>query len=155
MAPPMTKVAGVPGTRPDFGPALVLATSGALLTLAPVTAKQFGLLDHLPDPSARIFASDQITDSSMAHPLGIPDGVLGIASYSATLGLVLLARKRPIAHKLLAAKLVADGTVAAFTTVRQVAGFRKLCSWCMATAICTALMVIAGRKVIATELSRL
>jgi uncharacterized membrane protein len=136
-------------------PSLVIATSAALLTLAPVAASQLGLLDHLPDPPSSIFASDEITGSSLAHPLGIPDSLLGIASYGGTLTLVLLARERPQVRKLLVAKLVADGAAAGFNAVRQIASFRKLCSWCTATAICTAVMVIAGRKLIASEVSRL
>lgn len=139
----------------DYGPALLIATSAALLTLAPVAASQLGLLDHLLDLSAGIFASDEITGSSLAHPLGIPDSLLGIASYTATLGLAFLGRHHPVARTLLATKLVADGTAAGVNTVRQIATFRKLCSWCTATAVCTVIMVIAGRKVIATELSRL
>ena len=57
----------------------------------------------------------------------------------------------PKTRKLLAIKLLADGSLAAFNVLRQVVSFRKLCSWCTATAVCTAAMVIAGRKVIAEE----
>lgn len=149
----MTNPAAVPDDAFAPGWALALATSAALLTLIPVAGRQMGLIDHLPDPPAEIFASDQITGSSMAHPLGIPDSLLGIASYSATLGLVLLARRCPLARKLLAVKLVADGAAAGFNTVRQVTGFRKLCSWCTATAVCTGVMVLAGRELIEDELS--
>ena len=148
----MTTAGVVSVNKPDFGPALVIATSAALLTLAPVAARQLGLIDHLPDPQGSVFASDEITGSPLAHPMGIPDSLLGIASYSATLGLVLLARHHPLGRKLLAAKLVADGAAAGVNTVRQIANFRKLCSWCTATAISTVFMVVAGRKIIATEL---
>jgi uncharacterized membrane protein len=130
---------------------LIIATSAALLTLVPVAASQMGLLDHLPDPPSTIFDSDSITRSSLAHPLGIPDSLLGMASYSATLGLILLARERSLARKLLAAKLIADGVAAGVNTTRQIVSFRKLCSWCTATAICTAAMILAGRKLIAGE----
>jgi uncharacterized membrane protein len=151
----MTNADAVPENAPDVGPALVIATSAALLTLIPVAARQLGLIDHLPDPPGSIFASDEIIGSSMAHPLGIPDSLLGIGSYGATLALVLLAHKRPLVRKLLAAKLAADGTAACFNTVRQIAVFRKLCWWCTTTAICTAVVILAGRKLIASEASRL
>jgi len=130
---------------------LVIATSAALATLVPVVAHQLGLLRHLPDPPGAIFDSDRITASKAARPLGVPDGILGVGSYGATLALVLLARKNPAARKLLALKLVADGSMAGFNVVRQVVSFRKVCSWCTGTAICTAAMVIAGRKIIAEE----
>jgi uncharacterized membrane protein len=140
------------GNTPPYSAALIIATSAALVTLAPIAASQMGLLDHLPDPPSRIFDSDRITSSSLARPLGVPDSLLGIASYSATLGLILLARERSLARKLLAAKLIGDGAAAGINTARQIVSFRKLCSWCTATAICTAVMILAGRKLIAREL---
>ena len=125
---------------------LMVATSAALLTLLPVAAHQLGFLDHLPDPPGAIFASDRITESSAAHPMGIPDSLLGISSYGATLGLVLLVRKHPTAARLLRAKLLLDGSAAAFNVVRQVKMFGKICSWCTGTALCTAFMLLGGRK---------
>jgi len=132
--------------------ALLAAGYAALATLIPVAAHQLGVLDHLPDPPLSIFASDQITQSKTAHPLGIPDSLVGLGSYAATLGLVGLARTQPMARKLLALKLLGDGSIAGFNVVRQVVSFRKLCSWCTATALCTAVMLIAGRRLIAEEL---
>ncbi len=137
------------GSFPDVP--LSIATAAAVATLIPVVAHQLGTLASLPDPPGSLFASNQITDSKAAHPLGIPDGILGIGSYGVTLALVLLARRRQKARRLLALKLMADGSLASFNVVRQVVSFGKLCSWCTGTAICTAAMVFAGRKVIAEE----
>jgi uncharacterized membrane protein len=131
---------------------LAAATCAAISTLLPVVAYQLGAVDHLPDPPGSLFASDRITESKAAHPLGIPDGFLGLGSYGVTLGLVMLAQKSPRARKLLALKLLGDGSLAGFNVARQVISFRKLCSWCTATALCTAVMLIAGRRVIAGEL---
>jgi len=139
--------------RPDT--LLVTAASAALVTLLPVAAHQMGCLAHLPDPPGELFASDRITESKAAHPLGIPDGLLGLGSYGTTLSLILLARSRPKARRFLALKLVGDGAVAAFNVVRQVATFGKVCSWCTGTALCTAVMVIAGRSLIADEAKEL
>jgi uncharacterized membrane protein len=133
--------------------ALLITTSAALATLVPVAAHQLGWIDHLPDPPTELFASDAITESNAAHPLGIPDSLLGLGSYGATLALVLMARKRQGASKLLAAKLLADGSLAGFNMARQIVSFRKLCSWCTGTALCTAAMLFAGRKLIAVQLS--
>lgn len=131
--------------------ALLMATTSAVATLIPVVAHQLGALASLPDPPSSLFASNRITESKAAHPLGIPDGLLGLGSYGVTLALALLARRHPSTRKLLALKLVADGSLAGFNVLRQVISFGKLCSWCTGTAICTAAMVIAGRKVIAEE----
>ena len=125
--------------------ALIAATSAALLTLIPVAAHQFGLLAHLPDPSGSIFASDKITDSKAAHPLGIPDSTLGLLSYGATLGLALAAPLDKNLGRLLGLKLLVDGSAAGFNVTRQLISFRKLCSWCTGTAVCTAIMLFAGR----------
>ena len=131
---------------------LIASTAAALCTLLPVAAHQLRLLKHLPDPPC-FFASDEITDSKTAHPFGIPDSLLGLGSYGTTLSLMLLSKSRPTARKLLAAKLLVDGAVAGFNVVRQIVLFRKVCFWCCGTALCTSLMVLAGREVIATELS--
>lgn len=130
---------------------LTAATCAAIGTLLPVLAHQAGAIDHLPDPPGP-FASDRITDSKAAHPLGIPDSVLGLGSYGMTLALVTVARRSTQARKLLALKLAGDGVLASFNVVRQIVSFRRMCSWCTATALCTAVMVFAGRRIIAREL---
>jgi len=131
--------------------ALIVATSAALLTLFPVAAHQLNLLPHLPDPPSAIFSSDHITESNAANPFGIPDSLLGLGSYGATLALIFLSQRRPMARKLLAMKLIADGSVASFNVVRQLVSFGKICSWCTGTALCTAAMLFAGRKLLAPE----
>lgn len=120
---------------------LAAVTVAALATLLPVAAFQCGLLRHLPDPPYSLFDSDAITSSKLAHPLGIPDAVLGLGSYGVTLSLILLSRRSCMARKLLPWKVAADGSIAAFNLVRQVLVFNKLCSWCTGTAVCTALML--------------
>lgn len=132
---------------------LVAATGAAIATLIPVAARQMGVIDSLPDPPGSLFDSDRITASKAAHPLGIPDGLLGLGSYSVTLELALMARKHPGARRVLAFKLAGDGALAGFNVVRQIVSFRKLCSWCTATALCTVVMLFAGRHVIAEEIS--
>lgn len=129
--------------------ALIAATSVALLTLTVVTSHQLGYLDHLPDPPGTIFSSDEITESKAAHPLGIPDGLLGLGSYGATLALAVLTQRHRRVRKLLRMKLIADSSVAGVNMVRQLVSFGKMCSWCTGTALCTAVMLVAGRGLIA------
>ena len=132
---------------------MIGACSVAIGTLVPVALHQLGALDHLPDPPGRVFDSDRITESEMAHPFGVPDSLLGLASYGTTLGLALMSVRCAAARRLLGGKLVLDGAAAAFNATRQVTRFGKLCSWCMGTALATAVMVCAGRNVI-TETAR-
>ena len=102
---------------------VVVACSAALLTLLPVSAHQLGYLHHLPDPPGKAFASDRITGSEAAHPFGLPDGLLGLASYSVTLALALNASRSLQLRRALALKLVLDSSLAGFNMVRQVISF--------------------------------
>ena len=125
------------------------AVTGAALalgTLIPVALYQTGVLRKLPDPPGAIFDSDYITSSKDAHPFGIPDSLLGLGSYGATLALLLGAPKCGVVRKVLAVKLAADSTMAATNVVKQLVKFRRVCSWCTGTAIATGIMVAAGRK---------
>ena len=129
---------------------IALAGCGAALgTLVVVALFQSELIDRLPDPPGSVFDSERITLSPMAHPAGIPDSYLGLASYSVTLALLLLAKEHAWARRALGFKLVADAGAASFNAVRQVVSFRKLCSWCTGTALATAVMVYGGRKTVA------
>jgi uncharacterized membrane protein len=86
--------------------------------------------------------------SKAAHPFGVPDGLLGVASYGATMALLLAARGQPKVRPLLAVKLAGDAGFAGFNVVRQIVQFRRVCSWCMLTALATGVMVYAGRKML-------
>ena len=124
-----------------------VACVAAMAALLPVVGKQLGVLPHLPDPPSGVFDSDAITASPQAHPFGVPDGVLGLASYGTTFLLLLAARGRsPVAQKLLAAKLTGDASMAVFNVARQPVTFRKLCSWCMGAAVATGAMVMFARR---------
>ncbi len=126
----------------------VAACGVAIGTLVAVALFQSGAIERLPDPPGKVFASERITLSKMAHPLGIPDSYLGLGSYGATLTLLLLANKKTWARRALGFKLMADGAAAGFNAVRQVKAFGKLCSWCTGTALATGVMVYAGRRAV-------
>jgi uncharacterized membrane protein len=132
---------------------LLGATCAALATLVPVGLYQTGIISRLPDPPMSVFDSERITTSKAAHPLGIPDALLGLASFSATLTLAILARRHKTARSLLGAKLVLDASAAGFNLGRQVFSFGKLCSWCTATAISAGVMAFAGRDAIHETIS--
>ncbi len=132
---------------------MLAACGAAIATLTPVVLHQLGVIEHLPDLPGAVFASDAITESKMAHPLGVPDGLLGLASYGTTLALAVAAPRSAAVRRALGAKLLADGGAAGFNAVRQVVRFRKLCSWCMGTVAATAVMVWAGRRAIAEMVS--
>jgi len=131
---------------------LIGASCVALAMLVPVALYQLGAVSTLPDPPFIVFDSEQITTSKAAHPFGIPDGLLGLASFGTTLVLALLSKRSRVASQLLGAKLVLDVSVAAFNASRQVVSFGKLCSWCTGTALSAAVMAYAGRASIRNSL---
>ena len=135
----------MPSALSDNRPLLIGASCAALATLVPVALYQLGAISHLPDPPMRVFDSDRITMSKAAHPLGVPDAVLGLTSFGTTLALAILANRSKTARRLLGMKLMADVSAAAFNAGRQVVGFRKLCSWCTGTALAAGVMTYAGR----------
>ena len=118
----------------------------AIATLLPVAAYQLGWVKHLSDPPGDLWDSDRITGSRTAHPLGIPDALLGLASYGASLGLLIAAPRSDTARLLLPWKLGLDGAAAAFNAGRQVVKFGKMCSWCTGTGLATAGMVCLGLR---------
>ncbi|MFC5862357.1 vitamin K epoxide reductase family protein [Acidicapsa dinghuensis] len=127
---------------------LLGACCSALATLIPVGLYQTGVISRLPDPPMSLFDSNRIAMSKVAHPMGIPDALLGLVSFSATFTLAILARRHRTARSLLGAKLILDASAAAFNVGRQVFCFGKLCSWCTGTAISTGVMAYAGRTAI-------
>lgn len=127
---------------------LVSTCCMALATLVPVAFYQTGLVSSLPDPPSPIFQSERIVSSKAAHPIGVPDSLFGLASFGATLTLILLARRSLLSRRLLGAKLSIDAVAAAFNMGRQIVRFGTLCSWCTGTSLATAAMVWAGRDLI-------
>jgi uncharacterized membrane protein len=118
----------------------------ALATLAPVALVQLHILRDLPDPPGRWFNSKGVVTSKGAYRLGIPDGLLGLASYGVTLALLLSATpERPLMRRLLRGKLALDATMALRNVRRQVTEHKNICSWCVGTALATAGMVFFGR----------
>lgn len=125
---------------------------GAIASLVPVALLQLHVLEDLPDPPGRIFDSKKIVTSKGAYRLGIPDGVLGAASYGVTLGLLIAAKpSRPWVRRALGCKLALDGTMAVRNARRQVTQHGRICSLCMGAAVATAGMVYFARKAGATE----
>jgi len=126
----------------------VACCCAAMATLTPVALVQLHIVKDLPDPPGRWFNSKQVVTSKGAYRLGIPDGLLGLASYGVTLSLLLAATpERPIMRRLLQCKLAWDATVAIRNVRKQMTEHKRICSWCIGTAVATAAMVFFGRTV--------
>ena len=79
-----------------------------------ITLYQFGILKHLPEPPLPKLDADKVNGSEQAYSmLALPDAVLGLGSYAATLGLVAMggherARTHPWMPLALAGKVLVD-----------------------------------------------
>ena len=109
----------------------------AIGSMGAVSAYQFGLVRHLPEPPLGIFDADAVDASGEAYQyLKTPDAALGLASYAVTLALAGMGSRRrweqrpwiPIA---LAAKVGLDAVSGLFLTVEQGSRHRRFCSWCL------------------------
>lgn len=119
----------------------------AIGSLVPVVLVQLHIVEDIPDLPGRIFNSKKIVTSKGAYRFVIPDGILGIGSYSLTLVLLIAAKpSRPLVRKALQAKLALDATMATRNARKQVKQFGRICSWCMGAAVATAGIVYFARK---------
>lgn len=119
----------------------------AIASLVPVVLMQLKVIENLPDPPGWIFDSTKIVTAKGSYKLGIPDGLLGIGSYSLTLALLLTAGpSQPLLQQALRGKLALDATMAIKHAKKQVSQFKRVCSWCMGTAIATAGLVHYARR---------
>lgn len=122
---------------------------GSIAALGMVTAYQYGLIRHLPEPPLRVFDADRVDASGEAYELGkLPDGTLGIINASLTLALAGIGgagrwRDRPWLPLALAAKVAADAAGSLFLTAEQMSKHRRLCAWCLAAAACSLVAVPA------------
>jgi uncharacterized membrane protein len=95
----------------------------------------------LPELPIRAFDSEKVISSDAAYSqFGIPDGVLGIASYAATLALAAAGgvdrvRTSPTLPLVLAAKVGFDVYQAARHCVSQWTEHHAFCSWCLLPAV--------------------
>ena len=69
----------------------VACCCAAMATLAPVALVQLHIMRDLPELPGRLFDSKRVVTSKGAYHFGIPDGLLGLASYGVTLALLLAA----------------------------------------------------------------
>jgi uncharacterized membrane protein len=133
----------------------VACCCAAMATLAPVALVQLHIIRDLPELPGRLFDSKRVVRSEGAYHLGIPDGVLGLASYGVTLALLVAATpERPMVRRLLRGKLALDATMAIRNVRKQVTEHKRICSWCIGAAVATAGLVFFGRKVRDAEPTR-
>ena len=101
-----------------------------IASLAFVALYQLGIFKHLPEPALPGLDAEKVNGSEEAYQLlDLPDAVLGLGSYAATLGLAAMgganrAQTQPWIPLALAAKVGVDTVQAAMLTRKSWVNFR-------------------------------
>lgn len=112
-------------------------------SLGVVALYQMGIIKHLPEPRWRHLNAEKVDSSAEAYRhFSMPDAILGIGSYAATMGLAAMggtdrARSQPHIPLTLAAKVAFDTYNAGQLTVQQWSKHRAFCIWCLIAAATT------------------
>lgn len=104
---------------------------------------QTGIIRRLPDLPLPMMDADKVDASDEAYEkLQMPDAILGLGSYAATMGLAAMggknrARTQPWIPLALAGKAGVDAVQAAKLTYDQWAKHKAFCMWCLIAAAAT------------------
>jgi len=116
------------------------AMAGAALAVGiPVTLRQLGVIERLPDVPWRGFDANKVTTSPEAYPIaGIPDGVPACLLYATEIGLGLsrrrqrrLGRSTKWIDRLLALCVAGGAVGAAYYAYQMAAIEKKACVYCL------------------------
>jgi hypothetical protein len=114
-----------------------------MASLGVIALYQVGVIKRLPEPPLPALDSETVNGSAQAYKLlNLPDAVLGLGSYAATLGLVTMGGKdrwdtHPWLPLALAAKVGADTLQAATLTHKSWVCFRTFSLYSLFTALAT------------------
>lgn len=120
--------------------AAVALTLTSVASMSVIALYQLGILQRIPELPFPGFASAKVNASAEAYShFSMPDGVLGLANYGATMALIAAGGKNrekrypwlPIAA---AAKVSLDAAMAAKLTVDEIRKQKAVCSWCLAAS---------------------
>ena len=115
----------------------------SMASLAVVALYQLGVLKRLPEPALPALNAEKVNGSAEAYAiLDVPDAVLGIGSYAATLGLVAMggpnrAETQPWIPLALAAKAAIDTLQAAALTRKSWVNYQAFSLYSLVTALAT------------------
>lgn len=111
-----------------------------IASMGVIVLYQTGILKHVPEPPLPGLDADKVNGSAQAYRyLSMPDAVLGLGSYAATLGLAAMgppdrATRQPWIPMALAAKASLDALLSAKLTLDQATKHRAFCFWCLLAA---------------------
>jgi len=124
--------------RGIIGLAMVASGSMALIALY-----QTGILRRVPEPRWRLLDAEKINASPQAYRLlDVPDAILGLGSYAATMGLAAMDgkdrhRTHPWIPIALGAKVLFDAANAGRLAIEEWTENRAFCLWCLLAVAAT------------------
>ncbi len=109
-----------------------------LLDFSVISLFQLGYIKHMPDLPGKLFDSEKVNSSDDAVILGIPDGVISLSMYAATLFLATLASTKKKRSKwldyLLGGVIAGQAIGAAQYLYTMTAVQKKVCLYCVTGA---------------------
>jgi uncharacterized membrane protein len=118
-----------------------IATLSALglIDFSLISLFQMGSIKKLPDLPGDIFDTEKVNSSKDAVIFGLPDGVISLGAYTATMGLALAAMRFKKQSKVidiaLGGVILGQAAGAAHYLVNMVTVQKKACVYCIAGAI--------------------
>ncbi len=118
-----------------------IATLAALglLDFSLISLFQMGSIKKLPDLPGKIFDTQKVNSSKDAVIFGMPDGVISLGAYTATMGLALAAmrfkKQSRILDVALGGVLIGQAAGAAHYLVNMTTVQKKACLYCIAGAV--------------------
>jgi hypothetical protein len=115
----------------------------SMASLAVVALYQLGVFKRLPEPALPALDAEKVNGSAEAYAiLNVPDAVLGLGSYAATLGLVAMggqdrAQTQPWIPLALAAKAGVDTLQAAALTRKSWVNYQAFSLYSLITVLAT------------------
>lgn len=115
----------------------------SIASLGLISLYQIGLVPHLPEPPLPYFNADKVNGSAEAYAkLAIPDGILGLGSYAATMALAMAGSAERTAEQpwlalAFAAKVGLDAGLALQLFSSQLTKQKALCFWCLLVTAAT------------------
>ncbi|MHA6247470.1 vitamin K epoxide reductase family protein [Pontibacter sp. CAU 1760] len=118
----------------------IAATSAiGLVDFSLISLFQLGAIRHLPDVPGRIFDTEQVNSSKNAELMGMPDGVISLGSYAATMFLATAAnrfnRQSRVLDVAMGAVLIGQAAGAAQYLYKMAFVEKKVCVYCVAGAV--------------------
>ena len=120
--------------------AIVALSTVASASMALIALYQMGIITHIPEPPLPMMDADRVDASPEAYEkFQMPDAVLGLGSYAATMSLAAMGgtdrhRTMPWIPVVLAAKVAFDAANAAKLSVDQWSKHKAFCFWCLVAA---------------------